>query len=231
MGSIIRLAPGMDKNGNSQREFDQNTQETIVRFQAVLLDEDFLGAGHPAAFPTAATTGYPWVAKIVKTAGTPTVGLLASQPNGIVALALDATSEAQEAALYSGDQLNWDAVKSAQFETRMSIATLPSAAAVAMVWGLRSAWSASGPDAAATFMDFRLLGSGALSVRVKDGVTGGASNIQSYSGANVVLTAGAFHNFRIAMRPTRQTSFSLLMAFGSARLRRHPIWCSPRDRL
>src|ERR1700692_4662855 len=104
MGSSVRLASAMDRAGNVLRLVDINSQETVVRNTAATLDEDFLGAGHWAAFPTSATTGYPWVAKIT---GTATVGVIANFPGGAAACTLNATSSAEEAVLYSGDQLHW----------------------------------------------------------------------------------------------------------------------------
>jgi hypothetical protein len=187
MGSSVRLAAAMDKSGNAIREFDQTSQETIVRYTAALLDEDFQGAGHPTAFPTAATTGYPWVAKIT---GTATVGVIANFAGGAAACALNATSSAEEAFLYSGDQLNWDVTKSATFETRLAMNVLPTGIAEA-VFGLRAAWNAV-PDSVATYIDFQLLGNGLVNIRIKDGV----SAVQSFS-SGVILAAGVFHNFRL----------------------------------
>jgi hypothetical protein len=162
---------------------------------AVILDEDFIGAGHLAAFPTVATTGYPWVSKIVG-AGPPTVGVVANQGGGIVALALAATSEKEDAVLYAGDQLNWDLTEYTSIETRIALSVLPGAL-VEMVWGFRSAW-VDGPDNAAQYLDFQVLGSGLVNCRIKDGVTAA----QSFA-TGVTMTAGAFRNFRIeASDPT-----------------------------
>jgi hypothetical protein len=202
MGSLLRLASATDKVGNALRLRDINTEETIARFTAALLDEDFQGAGHLAAFPTSATTGYPWVAKITG-AAPPTVGIVANSPGGVAACALTAASQAQEALLYSGDQLNWDATKSATFETRLAMSVLPTGVAEA-VFGLHSAWNAAGPDATAVYVDFQLLGSGLVNVRIKDGVTG----VQSQS-SGVTLAAGAFHNFRFDLVDPTNVIFAI----------------------
>jgi hypothetical protein len=160
MGSTIRLAPGMDKSGNALREFDQTSQETIVRYSAALLDEDFIGPGHATGtgIPahTAPAVGYPWVSLVVG-AAPPTVSVVANAPNGVVACALTAASQAQEALLYANDVLNWDASKSANFETRLAMSVLPTGVAEA-VFGLHAAYNAAGPDATATYIDFQLLG-------------------------------------------------------------------------
>ena len=63
-----------DSTGHVRAFYDINTAETCARFQPLVLDEDFIGAGH-AAIPAAGSpaTGYPWVKKTVQTRGTPTV--------------------------------------------------------------------------------------------------------------------------------------------------------------
>jgi hypothetical protein len=199
MGSLVRLSAAMDRNGNALREFDQISQETIVRYTSALIDEDFAGAGHPTAFPTSPATGYAWVSKIT---GVATVGAISNFPGGAVACALTSASAAQEGLLYSGDQLNWDATKSATFETRLAMSVLPTGVAEA-VFGLRGPWNAV-PDSVATYVDFQLLGSGLVNVRIKDGVTG----VQSQS-TGVTLTAGVFHNFRFDLVDPTNVIFAI----------------------
>jgi len=198
MGSILSLRSRNAATGDAQSEFDASTNETISRYTAVIIDEDFVGPSHAAAggIPTAATVGYPWIQKTVKTGGTPTVAALANAGGGIVRCALDATSEKQEATLYAADVLNWDMTKSAIFEARISNHVVPSAAAVEMVFGLHSAWI-DGPDNASFYADFQQLASGAVNFRTKDGV-------QTLSNASgVVMAVDAFHIFRIdATDPT-----------------------------
>src|ERR1700758_5439077 len=104
MGSIIIPRSRTDAAGNTQSEFDLVTSETVARFQAVILDDDFVGAGHLTTFPTSAASGYPWVSKIVKTSGSPTVGSVANAAGGVAQIALDSTSEKQDAILYAADQ-------------------------------------------------------------------------------------------------------------------------------
>lgn len=189
MGSIIQLRPRTWVTGDLQAEFDNATSETITRIAAALLDEDFLGAGHLTSFPTSPTAGYPWVAKIVG-AAPPTVGVVSNFGGGAAACTLAATSEAEEALLYAGDQLNWDPAKSLVWESRLALTVLPSTANVEAVWGVHSAYVA-GPDNTTTYIDFQVLGSGAVNCRIKDGV----SSAQSVA-TGVTLVASAFHNFR-----------------------------------
>lgn len=202
MGSLITLRARNSASGDLQSEYDLSTQETVTRISAAILDEDFLGAGHLPAFPTSPTAGYPWVAKLVKTTGAPSVGVVANFAGGAASCALDATSEDQEAILYAGDQLNWDPAKSAIFECRLAMSVLPGAANVEAVFGLHSAYVA-GPDNTATYIDFQMLGSGAINARIKDGVSG-AQSVAS----GVTLLAGVFHVFRFdASDPTNVQFF------------------------
>jgi hypothetical protein len=136
------------------------------------------------------------VQKTVKTAGSPSVAIVANSAAGIVQLALDATSEAQEATLYANDQLNWDMSKGATWEGRVAMSVLPSVAGDEAVFGLQSAW-VSGPDNASYYARFQMNGSGLVNMQTQDG-------IKTLTGSTgVTLAAGAFHIFRIdATDPT-----------------------------
>lgn len=180
-----------DADGNSTSFYDVNTQETLVRLQPAILDEDFVGAGHssiPAAGAPAA--GYPWVKKTQQTGGIPTVAIVANSVGGVVALTLASTSELEEATLYSNDQKNWDVTLGLVWEARVAFSVLPSASQVEMVFGLQSSWI-NGPDTASYYLRFQAEGSGAVNCQSKDGV----NTLSVASG--VTLVAGAFHLFRI----------------------------------
>lgn len=203
MGSIIQLRSRLATTGDAQSEFDSATGETIARFSAVNLDDDFIGPSHAAGagIPTAATVGYPWIQKTVKTGGSPTVSAVSNAPGGVVRCALDATSEKQEATLYAADVLNWDMTKSAIFEARVSNHVVPSAAAVEMVFGLHSVWI-DGPDNASFYADFQQLASGLVNYRSKDGV-----NTFAFA-SPITMVVDGFHNFRIdATDPTNVCFF------------------------
>src|SRR5579871_2867310 len=88
------------------RYYDDVTQETALPIRAHALYEDFDTADFAAGAISAR-----WVKKLVKTAGTVSVGALANAAGGVVACALDATNEKQDAALYFGDQLTFDVTK------------------------------------------------------------------------------------------------------------------------
>jgi hypothetical protein len=202
MGSTLSLRSRNTAIGDAQSEYDAATSETITRYAAVILDEDFFGPSHTAGIPTVATVGYPWIQKTVKSAGTPTVAAIANAGGGIIRLALDATSEKQEASLYAADVLNWDMTKSAIFEARVANHVLPSAAAVEMVFGLHSVWI-DGPDNASFYADFQQLASGVVNLRTKDGV----NTLSKASG--VTLLVDAFHNFRMDATDPTNVRFSI----------------------
>jgi hypothetical protein len=191
MGSTVSLRSRNTAVGDAQSEYDAGTFETLTRYTTVILDEDFVGPSHAAGagIPTAATVGYPWIQKTVKTGGSPTVAAIANAAGGIIRLALDATSEKQEASLYAADVLNWDMTKSTVWEVRVSNHVLPTGV-VEMVYGMQSVWI-DGPDNAAFYAEFQQLSSGAVNFRTKDGV----QTLSNASGVSMVVDA--FHIFRI----------------------------------
>lgn len=191
-----------DADGNATAYYDTNSQETLVRMSPVTLDEDFIGAGH-SSIPVAGTpaTGYPWVRRTVQTAGAPSVAIVANSVGGQVLLALDATSEKQEASLYANDVLNWDVTKGLVWEARIALAVLPGAG-VEAVWGLQSTWI-DGPDNAGFYARFQALASGAVSMQTKDGV----NTLSAATG--FTLAAGGFHIFRIDATNPGSVVFSI----------------------
>ncbi len=189
-----------DYGGHTRSFFDQNTSETVARFQPCILDEDFIGAGHSSIpLSGAPATGYPWVQKTVKSAGSPSVTVIANSAAGIVALALDAASEKQEATLYANDQRNWDVTKNLSYEARLAFAVLPTAA-VEMVIGLQAAWI-DGPDNSAEYVRFQASASGLVNMQTYDGTT------TTTGSSGVTLAAGAFHLFRIDAASTTNIRF------------------------
>jgi hypothetical protein len=202
MGSTLSLRARTTATGDAQSEYDLATSETITRFTAAMLDEDFIGPGH-TTIPSAGSpaTGYPWVSKLVKSSGSPSVAMLANYSGGAVRLIVDATSEKQEATLYANDQLNWDMTKSAVWEARISNHVVPSTAALEIVFGLQSAWI-DGPDNASYYARFQQLANGVVNFQTKDGV-----NTLSNASA-VTMATDVFHNFRIdATDPTNVRFF------------------------
>lgn len=195
MGSVSIPRSRMDADGNTQSFFDAATGETLASLRACRFKEDFTGPGFSATLPTSAASGIAWIQKTVQTGGTPSVAVVSNAAGGVVRLALDSTSEKQEATLYAADVLNWDMTKSAIFECRAAFHVLPTGVAQ-IVMGLQSAWI-DGPNNASFYAQFEALASGAINRRTKDGV----NTLSKACGVTVV--ADAMHLFRIdAADPT-----------------------------
>src|ERR1700733_12156776 len=111
---------------NTSEYYDTSTHERVFALSPIYYEDDFLGAGKQA-FPTSATQGVDWVKKLVQSEGSPSVAGIAAAAFGQVALALDATSEKQEATLYWADNKHIDITKGAVWEARVKVPTLPSA--------------------------------------------------------------------------------------------------------
>lgn len=188
-----------DAAGSLRAFYDDQSGERLALFQPVVFVDDFIGAA--TTIPTAATAGVPFIAKLVKSAGTPTLAGVADAAGGVVEGALDNTAEKQEATLYFGDQLQFDVTKGVIFEARVNLAVLPSAAGVEAVFGLQSAW-ADGPDNATEYLRFQANGSGAINAQAEDGTT------TTSDASGVTVVAGTWHIFRIdATDPTNVLFF------------------------
>jgi hypothetical protein len=179
-----------DSTGSLRAFYDSGTQETITRFQPLWMDEDFIGAGHSAGIPAAASpvAGYPWVKKIVG-AAPPTAALVTNSACGVIANTLTSTSEKQDAALYFNDSLCFDVTKAAIFEARVAYHVVPTGL-VEFVFGLQSAWI-DGPDNAAFYMQFQSLASGVVNMRTYDGVTATSAS------SGTTMAVDAYHIFKI----------------------------------
>lgn len=200
MGSTVQLRSRVTSTGDRQSEYDAATAETVTRYTAVTFEDDFAGPGYSAALPTSATSGFPWIKKTVQTGGTPSVAVVSNSPGGLLRLALDATSEKQEASLYAADVLNWDITKSAVWEARIANHVVPTGV-VAMVFGLQTAWI-DGPDNAARYVEFQQSASGVINIRSKDG-----TNTLTFA-TTVTMAVDVFHVFRIdATDPTNVRFF------------------------
>jgi hypothetical protein len=175
---------------NTQEFYDTTTHERVSALVPIFYKDDFQGAGKAAAFPTTATLGSDWIKKLVDSAGTPSVGAIANAAFGAVALALDATSEKQEATLYWADKLAVDVTKGVVFEARAKLAVLPSATGVEAVFGLSSAWI-DGPDNASEYLEWGAAGSGVMNMRSQDGTT------QNAIGSTFTADTTKYHVFRI----------------------------------
>jgi hypothetical protein len=171
--------------------YDTATFERVLPVAPVTFYEDFLGA----AFETiplagAAIGGDAFVKKIVG-AGPPTVAGVSRAIAGQVQIALTATSEKQDAALYWDDNLGLDIAGGGLcFETCVALSVLPSAAGVQAVWGVAGPWI-DGPNNNTCYAGFGCTANGALLIRAFDGVT-----TTSYA-TGITLSPGAFHTYRV----------------------------------
>lgn len=171
-----------------QTFYDGTSFETIMPLAPIFYEDEFVGAGKQA-FPTSGTQGIDWIKKLVG-AGAPTVAGVASAIGGQVQLALDATSEKQEATLYWADNKHIDVTKGAVFEARVKLNVLPSAAGVQAVFGLANSWI-DGPDANTFYLEQGATANGAILNRSQDGAT------QASIASGTTVLATDWHIYRI----------------------------------
>lgn len=167
MSNLARVKSRLN-TGDQYELYDVSSQE-IVQIDAPLqFVDDFIGGGHTAGVPAAGapSAGYPWVKKIVG-AAPPTVALVNNGAGGQMAMALTATSEKEDAALYWNDNLSIDVTKGAVWQARAQLTTLPTLLAQATM-GLHSAWI-DGPDNAAEYIHFAAAGNGTILMQAYDG--------------------------------------------------------------
>lgn len=147
--------------------YDSATQEQTARFAPIALYDDFLNPSLVVPAVGSLESGVLWAKKIV---GTPTgVAGVANDTNGTVACALAATSEKEDAALYTGDQLCWSMLQGLVFEARVKLSVLPTGVGQASI-GLTGAW-ADGHDAITYSAFFTARASGLLMCDTDDNAT------------------------------------------------------------
>lgn len=109
--------------------YDDSTQERVLPVAPVLWEDDFIG--YQLRTSESGSTG-DWLTVEV---GNATVTAGADTANGAAVLALTATSEAQDAVLYMGDNKNFNTKAKASVEFRVNVSVLPTTG-VACVFGL-----------------------------------------------------------------------------------------------
>ena len=167
---------------------DSVTNETIMPLGAVFFEDDFVGAAG-AAFPTTATAGCLWGKKLVQTSGSPTVGLVTHGASGQAKIALDSTSEDQEAVLYFLDNISIDVSKIGGFEVRFQLPVIPTGVVQAAL-GMQSVYVA-GPDNNTCYIRAGLRASGAILAESYDGTT-----TTSVATGTTISTTTEWHTFR-----------------------------------
>lgn len=134
--------------------FDRTTQETVAPLAPVVFYDDFLGN----ALNTTA-----WGALDTAAA---TEAVVADAANGVVGLALDATSEAQLGGISWADQRTLVLNQGLIFEARFRLSVLPTGAVIAIV-GLQGDHNAAA-DTVAESVWFRADGNGVITVENDD---------------------------------------------------------------
>jgi hypothetical protein len=165
------------------------TDETILPVAPVRFYEDFLGK-------TFDTTNV-WTARDTNSA---TEAVVASAPNGVLALTLAVTNEIELAGVDWGDNRTLTLNQHLVFEARVRFTTLPTGAVVAVI-GLCGNHNAA-VNTVAESIWFRLDGSGAITVESDD-----TAHEQSLVATGVTLIANQWAILRIECENTASIRF------------------------
>lgn len=179
-----------------ERFYEDLTQETVNGGWPLQFGDDFVGGGHGAGVPAygSPSAGYPWAKKLV---GSPTgVAIVSNAVGGQMAVALAATSEAEEALLAWNDALSYDVTKIGMIEYRAALSALATGVAGASL-GVGSAWVSGGALSYARYLAFGWAASGALLVTALDGVQSAVSVAAKQIGGSAITSDTAQHIFRI----------------------------------
>jgi len=122
---------------------DPVTFETFTTNFPIDKKYDFFGADTVIPASGSPESGCPWTKKIVG-AAPPTVAVVDDGVNGIVACALTADNQKQDAALHMNDELQFSIAQGAIMECRLKLSVLPSGAGAIASFGLWGAWADGG---------------------------------------------------------------------------------------
>lgn len=164
--------------------------ETISFQKGVAFLEDFCGAFTAIPAGGSEESGCLWSKKLVQTGGSPSVAIVADAAGGIVQCALDNTGEKQDAALYMGDQRQFDVSKDLMVEFRIKVSVTPTLVAE-VYWGLFDNWADGEVDAATYMVCFCCDGSTSVYCESDDN-----SNDKSADSGKTAAT-GDWHVYRI----------------------------------
>lgn len=157
--------------------YDSLTKERVLPLAPVVLYDDFVGNALGGMWGT-------------RDAGAATQALVGSAPNGIVGLALDATSEIQVAGIDWADNRSLVLNQGLVFEARFRLSVLPTGSVIACV-GLCGNYNAA-VDTVAESMWFRADGNGVITVETDD-----TANETSKVATGVTLTTADWITARI----------------------------------
>lgn len=194
--------------------------ETMSFQKGVVLREDFLGAF--TAWPAGGSeeSGCKWATKIVG-AAPPTVATVADAAGGVVQCALTSASQKQDAALYFGDQRQFDLSKDLMIEFRVKVSVTPTDVAEAY-WGLFDDWADGEVDAATNMVCFTCDGSTSIYCESDDdsndesadsGVTAGTGDWRVYR--IEVFNQSDLHFYIDGSRVASSTTFDFSNATGA----------------
>jgi hypothetical protein len=150
------MSIGARYEGGNLRYFDKTTQETVHVMAPLYWKDDFNNQ--------ALDSTVNWTALDT---GAATEALVEDAPNGVVALSLDATSEAQLAGLSWNDKRQLVLNQGLNIEYRFRFSTLPSASTSIAALGLAGDHNAT-LDTVAESIWFRADGNGAITVENDD---------------------------------------------------------------
>jgi hypothetical protein len=205
--------------------------ETIRRESACQFYDDFEGPDIVIPAAGAAESGCKWVKKIVG-AAPPTVAGVANTANGIIACALTAADQKQDAALYWDDQLtlplNSAAVSGAVgvgliFEARIRLAVLPTtetAVTARAIWGLAGAWADNAVSANRIIFSCEGAGDGLIKVSTDDSTTDSglittATNVTAAQWATYRIDATDVTDIKFYIDNTRVASGTTFTMIGA----------------
>mgnify|MGYP001587477054 CR=1 FL=1 len=175
---------------NALHWYDSASDETVFALSPVFFKDDFLG--------TLDVTNT-WT---LRDTGAATEAVVADAPNGVVALALDATNEVQLAGIDRGNQRTLTLNQDVFFEARVRFTVLPTGAVVACI-GLCGDHNAA-VNTVAESIWARLDGSGTITVESDDTV-----HEQSLIASGVTLVANQWVIVRIEIDNTASVRFYL----------------------
>jgi len=179
--------------GNSRREFESE----LFRWSPRLRCDEFTDFTPGTALPAG------WSSEITKTAGTPTVTVLANTANGVLQAALDATNELQYAGVDWGNQKVIPATQWPYFEARVQVPTALTSVQDVII-GLGTSY-ASPIGSIAKYVRFRLNGNMNVLVEGNDGTN--TITLQAAARGTTVLAAGQFYLFSIDLHDLSKVKF------------------------
>lgn len=183
------------KNG-IQEFYDSATFETLGVFAPIFYHEDFIGGNPIFETQTASLVMWETVEVNLNTA----IGVVADGANGLLSLALDADSNAEDAVAYHGDSRHFNLKAHTQFEARLAMSVLPTTG-VAVVFGMAGDHNLD-KDSVTEAAWFRMDASGAVKVESDD-----TTNNNDDVSAGITLVAGEYHIFRIDFSDLSEVRF------------------------